>query len=167
MSGGLCEHAFPSGLTATNHRATSPAHPIITPCSPLATPCNFRSLPLPLFLLFSRILRRSLSTSKLSITLAIDILYWVFLGSRSLAQLLRMCAASIPEICSRKCCLTIENCFATPEIAEPQYMHNRTKRLLVESSATSRGLGKPKCVRGSTDSRSRPGDPSPVAHEPC
>ena len=167
MRGRLCEHTFPSGLTASNLRATPPTHHIITPCSPLATPCNFSSLSLPLFLLFSRILRRSPSTSKLSITLSIDILYWVFLGSRSLAQLLRMCAASIPEICSRKCCLTIENCFATPEIAEPQYMLNNTKHLLVECSAAGRGLSRPKCVRGSTDSRNRSGDPSPVAHEPC
>ena len=66
-----------------------------------------------------------------------------------------------------KCCLTIENGFAIPEIAEPHYMLNSTKNLLVEPSATGRGLSKPKRVRGSTDSRNRPGDASPVVHEPC
>ena len=67
---------------------------------------------------------------------------------------------SLRDLCSRKCCLTIEKCcltiengFATPEIAEPHYMLNSTKHLLVESSAICRGLSKPKCVRGSTDSR--------------
>ena len=88
---------------------------------------------------------------------------------------------SLQDLCSRKCCLTIENCcltiekcrltienrFATLEIAEPHYMPNSTKHLLVESLATGRGLSKPGCVRGSTDSRNRLGDASPVAHEPC
>ena len=75
MRGRLCEHTFPSGLPATNHRATSPAHPTTTTCSPLATTYDFSSFPLHLSPLFSRILRCSLSTSKLSITLAIDISY--------------------------------------------------------------------------------------------
>ena len=96
----LCKHTFPSGLTATNNRATPPAHPTITPRSPLATSCNFSNFPLPLFVFFSRIHRRSLSTSKFSITLDIDILYWFLLSSRLLAQSPRIYAAPISEICA-------------------------------------------------------------------
>ena len=71
-----------------------------------------------------------------------------------------------------QCCLIIENCFETPEIAEPLYMLNSTKRQLAKpsESATDRGLEKPQCPKGSTDSRNRPGDyavteqhPVPVA----
>ena len=84
-----------------------------------------------------------------------------------------MCTASVSGFVlqevlprNRESCLTIENGFAIPEIAEPHYMLNSTKHPLVESSAAGWGFSKPKCVRGSTDSRNRPGDASPVVHEP-
>src|SRR6266705_4706754 len=96
----LCKHTFPSGLPTTNHWATPLAHLTTTSCFPLTTPCNFSSFPLPLSLLFSSILHCSLFTSKLSITLAIDILYWFCLGSCLLVHFLRMYAASISEICA-------------------------------------------------------------------
>ena len=121
-----------SSLLATNHRTIPPVHRTATPCPSPATFYSPSSFLLPLFLLFSRSLSPSLSTSKLLITLAADNLDRFELSACLPEYPLRIPAAPISKICalvsaaSLICAQSLvefsKDYFATPEIAVTAYM---------------------------------------------